>query len=663
MPKSWVIVQSAEDVERSLVSDEVSHAGPHSFLATTADAYFALRRHHLPGRSTHEFVSKDDLDQIALDNYEKVRGVILRLDQLLRCHIPELPAGFRPFEALEFQTKHLADSIAFTVKELAEFCKAESPEELLYWSNERSDSSIRPEEHALQLEAMGSSSLRTTGDTIASLVLSIHEWWERLGISTKRLATEVPVMKARGQSSWRRWIRRLINPNRLQAINALPPRTIFSLPRSKGKRLLIIGKADNIPPFINYAQSEHRTLIDWWTHFSYDPVRLPSLRQIPLDGSTEGITNVIAQGLQLPQALERRTLWEYWGDEQPVPEILWKRLTAFWRFKVPYLLSLHTKAIEYCEGYHPFAVISGTNSSVGAQVIGQAARDRGIPVVSFQHGGGHGYVHSPWLKLSDLRADIYAAYGPEGSRHLENVASGHGLTTKTVSIGWSKGSRLEKHTLSSGTKEKNDVNLPATSETTGYKVMYAPTGLKGDTRYGPYHDIHDTEYCLEQVKVILTLAKLPDINVLVKLHYKGAMANPLEQWIQDQRNPRIRALRGEKFAALLPLTDLVLLDVPPTTLIEAMAAARQVVYLHSGYFHLTAAGEALMRETATWVDKAPGWEVALSHAVVQALQAPAPEPKTNPFLAAYASLDFHPERLWETLEDVRQCSRVDQSIG
>jgi len=205
---------------------------------------------------------------------------------------------------------------------------------------------------------------------------------------------------------------------------------------------------------------------------------------------------------------------------------------------------------------------------------------------------------------------------------------------------------------------RTSVDLEVVSSQATYKVLYAPTGLKGDLRYGPNHSLHSTAYCLHTIQVVQALSRLPDTCVLVKLHYKDKIANPVEGWIQQQANSNIRGLKQMGFAGVLPWADIVVLDLPTTTLIEAMAEAKRVVYLHPDIFKLTTDGEALLKKTVAWVDMTPGWEEALCHTVIQALRTPAPDPVENAFLAAYASLNFQPERLWEILVDESRVSNV-----
>ena len=652
MPNGWVIVQTAEQVERSLLLDEGSRPGAYSFLATAPDAYFALQRCNLPARSTHEFASREDLDRIAWQNYDRVQEATKNLNEWLRSQIPELPENFKPFDALKYQMKHLTDSIAFTLKELGEFFRTESPAELRYWSNKRGmdgGDKLR----AAELGKMADFSLLPPDETVASLVLGTPFWLERFGVWPKRLFIPFSAnTESRQLDRCRRIFKRLLNPNRVSALRSGIVRASVG---ARGQRLLIVGIADNVLSFIRYTQARHRTHVDWWTYYACNPIHLSTLTQVPLYGSTDGILKVIAQAAEQSHAFEPRILWECGGDEQLVRDILWERLVQFWRRRVPHLLLLYIRAIRYFEKYRPLAVICGTTSSDEIQIIRQAAEVCAVPFVSFQHGGGCGYIQTEWIKLSDLQAGLYAGYGLEGCRSLKKFAATQGLATGMVSIGWVRGSQLAIQTGDSSSKGRTKINLQIMPQAI-HKLVYVPTGLVGDYRYGPYHDVHDTEYCLQQVEVIRALSRLPDTCVLVNIHYKDRNKNPLEQWVQQQNNRRIGVPRPGRLFTLLPAVDVVVLDSPMTTLIEAMAAGKWVVYLNTGIYRWTTEGEDLMRKTVVWVDKSHGWEECLRNAIIDSFKKPALDPTRNAFLAAYGSLEFRPDRLWDTLLSLRKRS-------
>ena len=645
---SWVVVQNAEDVEGALALER-ARSGSLAFLATSAEAYFALKEREVPCRSTHEFTSRESTNEIARENFENVKRLTLRLDEIAHVHIPDLPDGFKPFEAIESDFKKVADSVSFAFAELSGFCRAEAPDEILYWDDSQETATQEEAGPEAQLGAPIRFEPATGNQSFASRVLAEKGWWAALGAEVQRLSSPEQTVIPRQPKRLRQRVRERLNPNRTEAVRLLGS-TISAVTWRRGApRLLVIGKTENLLSFLKYAVSSRKVQIDWWAHDLFAPVHLPTLGRVRLNGASD---NGFRQMGDLGSVLRRPDVDG--ADEEGLLEgVLLERLSAFWRWRLPRLESLYNKAIEYFESQRPIGVVCGSADTDLNQVIRQAATASGIPLVSFQHGGSYGYMECEWVKLSDLRADIYAGFGPKGSAYLEGFAKGHRLDSAAVGVGWARGASL-------GGRGNGAASV--TRAASGRKVvMYAPTGLGQDFRYGPDHRFHDTDYCLKQQRVVQALLQVPDIHVAIKLHPKDAVVNPVGGWARQLGDPRVRVLEGQRLPEALRSADLVVLDCPTTSLLEVMATGLPLVYLHLGILRWTPEGEAVMRRTAPWVEHTDGWEERLRQAVAETLESPAPEPRSNRFLNDYASLDFQPKLLWDKLGDVR--SRLASGVS
>ena len=623
MPGSWVVVQNAEEVDSALEL-ESTRSGTLSYLAVSAAAYFAFGERGVSCRGTHEFASRESTNQVASRIFDEVRDLILALDDTVHERLPDMPKGFKPFEAFEHEYNKLVASASFAQMELIEFIREESPRELLYW-----DSSQELGHRARQ--------------TITSKLLDQPEWWAALGVETKRIPGLSSAPAPVGSRSWRSRLREFLNPNRTDGVTFLGWSLSPALFRGERPRLLVVGRSDNLISFAKYAIATHSAQVDWWGHEPYAPVHMPTMSRIKLNGASNGAA--VELGVLEDAIVQSNTdpSWSRDLDLQPVGAILKKRLLDFSK-RVPRLLTTYGKSMEYFRSRRPAAVICGTADADLVQVVRQAAQADGIPMASFQHGGAYGYMHSEWMKLSDLRTDLYVGYGTDGCAYLEGTAKNSGLPAKTVGIGWTRGATAAQ------TSTKPAIVRQVERRT----IMYVPTGLGGETRYGPDHGYHDTEYCLEQVRVIEALRRVPDAVVIVKLHPKDGAPNPIERWVRRLDDARVRVLKGGRLPKAIEQSDLVVLDCPTTTLLEVMATASRLVYLHLGILKWTPEGESLMRKSAPWVDATSGWESRLGEAVVDALENPALKAHDNRFLDAYASLDFRPELAWNKLRDIRR---------
>jgi hypothetical protein len=623
---SWVVVQKAEEVDRALELKS-ARSGTLSYLAVSAAAYFAFRERSVPCLGTHEFASRESTNEVASEGFGELRSLVLQLDDEIHERLPDMPKGFKPFEAFEHEYNKFVASASFAQMELREFVRQESPSELLYWDNSQ------------ELD-------RRSKQTLTSRLLDQQDWWAAIGVETRRIPGHPSALVPAGSRSWRSRLREFLNPNRTDGVNFLGWSLSRALFRGDRPRILVVGRSDNLISFTKYAIAKHSAQVDWWDHEPYAPVHMPTLGSIKLNGASYGATGELGLLDVLEDAIVRSKTHPSWGrdlDLQPVGNIVHKRLLDFGK-RVPRLLTTYGKSMDYFRSRRPSAIICGTADADLVQVVRQAAQASGIPMASFQHGGAYGYMHSEWMKLSDLRADLYVGYGSSGAVYLEGFAQSRGLPAKTVGIGWSHGTTAAQASLKPATFREGERRV----------IMYAPTGLGGEIRYGPDHGYHDTEYCLEQVRVIEALRRVPDAVVLIKLHPKDKAANPIERWVRQLDDDRVRVLVGGRLPKALGQSDLVVLDCPTTTLIEVMANASRLVYLDLGIMKWTPEGESLMRKSAPWVDVTPGWESRLGKAVLEALEKTAIKPHDNRFLDAYASLDFRPELVWDELQDIQK---------
>ena len=622
MSGSWVVVQNAQEVERALALERPL-SGSLSYLAVSAAAYFALRERGVPCRGTHEFASRESTNQVASEIFGEVRNLMLALDDAAHERLPDMLKGFKPFEAFEHEFNRFVASASFAQMELFEFVREESPREILHWDNSQNHG-------------------RTAKRTLTSELLDQREWWAGFGVETRRITGHCSAPVSAGSRSWRSRLRGFLNPNRTDGVNFLGWSLSPALFRGDRPRLLVVGRSDNLISFVKYAIAKHSAQIDWWDHEPYAPVHMPTLGRIKLNGASNGAAGELGV---LEDSIVRSKTHPSWGrdlDLQPVSTIVQKRLLDFGK-RVPRLLTTYGKSVDYFRSRRPTAVICGTADADMVQVVRQAAQATEVPMASFQHGGAYGYMHSEWMKLSDLRTDLYVGYGTSGCAYLEGFAKDKGLTAKAVGIGWTRGATAAQ--VSTKPAMVREGERPT--------IMYVPTGLGGETRFGPDHGYHDTEYCLEQVRVIEALRQVPDAIVLIKLHPKDGAPNPIEGWVRQMDDDHVRVLVGGRLPEAIEQSDLVVLDCPTTTLIEAMAMGSRLVYLNLGILKWTPEGESLMRESAPWVDTSAGWEQRLVQAVAQALDEPISEPEANRFLEAYASLDFRPELAWTKLQDIR----------
>ncbi|MDP6358526.1 MAG: hypothetical protein QF473_25620, partial [Planctomycetota bacterium] len=255
MSGSWVVVQKGEEVERALAL-EGARSGSLSFLATSAAAYFALRERDVLCRGTHQFASRESTNEVALENFGRLRGLTIRLDEAVHETVPGMPEGFKPFEAFEYDVKKIVDATSFALMELLGFAQAESPSEILYWDESQEHGAAASSDDGPPRVESGPGK-----QTVTSELLGERDWWAGHGVVTKRipgrnLAPEEDGSKRARPKGWRSRLREILNPNRTEGIRllgwAMSPALSF---RGGHPRLLVVGKSDNAVLFVKHAIS------------------------------------------------------------------------------------------------------------------------------------------------------------------------------------------------------------------------------------------------------------------------------------------------------------------------------------------------------------------------------------------------------------------------
>ena len=169
-------------------------------------------------------------------------------------------------------------------------------------------------------------------------------------------------------------------------------------------------------------------------------------------------------------------------------------------------------------------------------------------------------------------------------------------------------------------------------------------------RYGPNHSLDDTQYCLNQVMIIETILQIKNVKLTVKIHPKDIGTNPIPKWINQKNNSRLIIQTRGKLSETLDSSDLALLDLPTTSLIEILATGTPLIFLDFGIMKWTPESEMLFKKNNPWIDMKSGWQDKLIEETIKSLHPQKTlDPNNNPFLKAYASLDFQPTKFWSEI--------------
>ena len=345
-------------------------------------------------------------------------------------------------------------------------------------------------------------------------------WWKSQGVSMNRFVLSQNFNPKPSNNVLRETIKKSINPNLRELLKFLgfPTKPKFS---SKSPRIAIVGKCDNLFEFIKSMRNKHDLKFDWWKNFNHNPVSTDNLLPINIAATKPMINDI--NGLH-EELLSQTILCDhnYTMNYLPISELISQKIAGYWVPNKNDLLSLYLKAYRYFQTYKITAALAGTSDTYTTQIVRQAAQAKHVPFISFQHGGAYGYVETKWIELSDLRADYYAGFGSMGCSYLNTVSANSNCKAKALALGWNHGQKISQKPLTSSSYAQNNSNMSKP-----FKILYIPTGLQGNMRYGPNHSLDDTQYCLNQVMIIETILQIKNVKLTVKIHPKDMKTNPI----------------------------------------------------------------------------------------------------------------------------------------
>ena len=107
--------------------------------------------------------------------------------------------------------------------------------------------------------------------------------------------------------------------------------------------MLVIGQADNVIPFLLHSINSNISKLDWWVRDTFDPVNFPTFKSINFKRSNS--TSINFKPGNIPNHLLNDLITV--NNQKPLINILYKCFKSFYKYRIPYLLSLYLKAESY----------------------------------------------------------------------------------------------------------------------------------------------------------------------------------------------------------------------------------------------------------------------------------------------------------------------------
>lgn len=214
-------------------------------------------------------------------------------------------------------------------------------------------------------------------------------------------------------------------------------------------------------------------------------------------------------------------------------------------------------------------VLTGTTAHATQRAVLHAAHRLGIPTVIYQHGGAYGYRPCPAHWYLDMAwPDVFASYGDGVTSYFQTSQPPFAMSRpRIVSVG----------SAAIGTQPR--VAMPASAAGSARHVLYIATNLSGGYRYGPGASYSDTTTFRLGRRVVDAVCAAPNARLTVKLATGEHTNNPLAAYIRQRHGATVTVATSGALADYLAGADLVVIDWPATTLLQALASGKPVLTL------------------------------------------------------------------------------------
>jgi hypothetical protein len=329
-------------------------------------------------------------------------------------------------------------------------------------------------------------------------------------------------------------------------------------------RILVLNATPDVRAVMRESEAQQFRFVHW--QGSGDPMTIKPLRP----WSDLKLSRPRVRPSTAPLALG--------ADLGLVPAELWpvveSRVRHFVAATVPEMVQTAISTDAVVDRYQPCAAIAGILPDHHAAAAAARVRRLGIPLVLYQHGGAYGYIELPVHYYNDLRlADWFLTYGEGVSRELTER---HGRQHPCAAMAAVGSAVLAPPPLTVRRRPRR--SSPAV-------VLYVATCLMGNRFYAPHNRSCRYYRLLERATEALESNR--GLRTIVKLHSRAdSCFNPTAERLAARRS-RLEVVTDGPLEPWLDASDLVVVDLPTTSMLEALRRGRRVLaYCDTAVFRL-----------------------------------------------------------------------------
>ena len=556
--KKVVILESPSNLNSFFALKEREKKSIFVCIATTPEVSFLLEKHNEPYVSVDSYLGSDAISQMGMSNFDNVKNICNRIDEHLWKNYGNLEVySLKPARDNFQYVKILYDVLTITISRLHAILEKEKPSFIITFSHSTDivplrDLPFHPEEN------------------LFDLMMTDMEWGGRhLSI---RDTTSVPKKEQDGFNKTQLMIS---VRNRTQTMFPMIYSSIMIFQRFGGRGWLKFFK-------IALQKIGRRKKYLCISGYGYDWINILN------DLADKDYSFIYTQC--------NGTNWENTTKKISVPMQIVKNTCIHQNtdFSGIFLVRLNTllekslgEADEYLPSIEkmlktnkPCAVLCSTKSNFSDHITPHIAQKAGIPVISWQHGAA-GFFCYPILKYVEIDdSTIHLVWGSGVKEEIEKEFPE--TTCKVIPVG--------SVFLNNEFKRSNDRKTN--------NILYLTTNYFHNSLYVGYaHKFQNITFWETQKEIIKILGSC-SCDTVLKLHPGDSQYSHFSDYVKENQFNNITLIKNEpSFPTLLHNSDIVIIDFPSTTLLQAIAA-KKTVFVLLKHLTLTDKAQPLLKKRA-----------------------------------------------------------------
>jgi hypothetical protein len=566
--KKEVILLEHEEQVRNYLTSQKGIKGKKIIVALSPFAMYELEKQGVPYRIIDDYYDEDELYKLGIENYKKVEALCNKIDERIHSTCPIFKElKIRPAFFSYYQLKIIYDTVTIRLFQLSKLIKTEEPGRLYIYETKR---------YPFGTSEMAPGLLFDNRESIYAHLLTCKKW----NIPVVKLPF-VPYPKDFGmitKSPENRLMRWLQNYPRLFDLAAETKKHGFSVFFRRFKSLFYTNKDKVLLFGSGYNWDDCREEL---ASVGIDPIfirfwdNLETWIEIANKFDTDNLPNVWKE-----LKSDKEFLKLFVKNNVDFLPVLEERI----RFLIECIslacISAYEKTVEAVKKRGIKAFLASNFASPTSRSAAQAARNFNIPVVSWQH-GNYGYMDQPMVIYYDMTCpDFHFVFGEGVAVKYESSAKRFGA--QLIPVGSPSLELLNKKRTSK--KVEKLLSLPRKEKV----ILYVSTNFYQNNLYISFPPpFSDNQLWRTQKGILDVLAKHHNYSIIVKMHPNPIYReSPMRMYAKERGFSNCRFIIDEcSFTDLIPFADLLIIDFPSTTLLEALTTSKPI-FVYTGHLRL-----------------------------------------------------------------------------